>query len=146
MSDEPTVDTLSEDIDIVEDYPKNSFTRTTKDPTLLVAKGRFYGETEEERSQAKSDHIFRLSNTVVTVMSKFGDVKVRAVGDQAIACAVKAISRASALCYRKSNVRLNWTIQRQRGNIGELRGSGHVKDVDATVFRLGNFTKEKENE
>lgn len=134
---------LPENVQIVEDFPKNAFTDTTKDPTLLVAKGRFYGSTPLERSKAKSEHISKLANGIVKVISKLGDAKVRAVGDVAKSCASDAIAEANARCKKETNVELHWVIESVIGNIGDLRSPNHVSNVKATLYRLAGFKQEK---
>lgn len=135
---------LPEELQVVEEFPRNCFTRNAKDQTLLVAKGKFYGASYEEKAKAKSEHINKLANTIIKVISKLGDVRVRAIGDRANSCAAEAIARATRKCQKESNIELLWKIELDVGNIGELRDPTHVQNVEAMQYQLSGFKKIKE--
>lgn len=136
-------DILPEDLQVVEDFPRNSFSSSTHDNTLLVAKGKFYG-SPADRSKAKAEHVAKLSNGIDRVISKHGDVKIRAVGDVAKSCASDAIAEATSRCKKNTGIELHWIIEKVIGNIGNLRSPNHVSNVKATVYRLVGF-KQVEN-
>ena len=69
------------------------------DPTLLKIRGESgFGKTDAEREQSRKDYIKKLSGAILTVVSKHGSAKLKAVGAPSVSNAVKAsiIARGEA--------------------------------------------------
>ncbi len=109
------------------------------DPGFLVAKGKFSGENQEERDTKARNHRSKLANAIFMAITNHGYATVRAIGTQAIANAVRAITTSSARCEKKG-VKLYWESVFDKGNLGPMRDSSHVKDVTAFLFRIRDFT------
>ena len=141
-----TEETLDENIEIVEEpkqeTKRDSFKTSKSDPGFLVAKGNFSGSSKKDRTQAQGLHIHKLSKAIVRAMENHGYAKVRSVGDAAMTNAIKAVQRAGEICLTDRDIRLYWEVSKQTGNIGELRGTGHVSNVGAMLFSLAKFEKE----
>jgi len=61
------------------------------DPTLLKVRGESgFGETEEDRDRSRKDYIKRVSGAILTVISKHGSARLKAVGAAGVSNAVKA--------------------------------------------------------
>ncbi len=110
----------------------------SKDPGFLAAKGRFAGDTQDDRDAEARNHRSRLANAIFRAMTNHGYATVRAIGTQAIANAVRAITAASARCEKKG-VKLLWESVFDKGNLGPMRDSSHVEDVTAFLFRIRDF-------
>ncbi len=119
-----------------------SFEQQGKDPGFLVARGRFDGNSEERINNEKS-HRNKLANAIFMSITHNGYATIRSVGAKAIANAVMAIATATERCLKK-DTHLYWDVIVEKGNLGELRDSSHVKDVTAYTFRLQHF-EEKNN-
>lgn len=63
------------------------------DPTLLRIKGEggFEGHTDAEKDHARRDYIKKLASAILTVISKHGTARLKAVGQAALGNAFKAI-------------------------------------------------------
>lgn len=73
------------------------------DPTLLKIKGEsgFFGETDQEKDNSRKEYIKKLASAVLTVFSKHGSAKLKAVGQAALGNAVKAIIIAKGEAVKK---------------------------------------------
>jgi len=61
------------------------------DPTVLKIRGESgFGDSDEERDASRKEYVKRLSNAILTVVSKHGTAKLKAVGAPSISNAVKA--------------------------------------------------------
>lgn len=114
------------------------------DPGFLVAKGKFSGETQEERDTKARSHRSKLSNAIFMAITKHGYAAVRAIGTSAIANAVRSITTASVRCEKKG-VKLYWESVFDKGNLGPMRDSSHVRDVTAFLFRIRHFADSEVN-
>lgn len=106
-------------------------------------------QIDKERRQAERDHVKQLASAIYMTMSKWGDARVRAVGRSATYNAVKSIAIASGHCKQKG-IELCFDICFDEGNLGGLRGKGHVESVTAMLFNLADHRdwfkrEEKEN-
>lgn len=117
----------------------DKFKEKDEDPGFLVAKGRFSGSSPEEKEAKAKNHRSKLGNAIFMAITNHGYAKVRAIGTRAIANAVRAITAASARCEKKG-VKLYWESVFDKGNLGPIRDSSHVKDVTAFLFRIRDFT------
>ncbi len=120
---------------------EHTFKKENVDPGFLVAKGRFSGEGEEKHIQEKS-HRSKLANAVFHAVLNNGYATIRAIGTNAIANAVRAITMASIRC-KKSNINIYWDSTFDKGNLGPMRAENHVKDVTAIVFSLKKWEEEE---
>ena len=122
------------------------FQEKSTDPGFLVAKGKFSGETEEERRNAEITHAKKLASAIFMAMSNHGYAKIRAVGRNASYSAIKAIIIASGYCTPKG-IHLVWEACFNEGNLGVLREKNHVSTVTAILFTLHDhkeWLKDKE--
>ena len=118
------------------------------DPGFLVAKGRFKGNTDEEKKNARTRHVKSLASAIFMAMSNHGYATIRAIGESASYNAVKAIAIASGHCKPKG-IDLCFEVSFDEGNIGKLRKSDHVNSVTAIVFSLKGYkawTEDKKGE
>lgn len=123
---------LPDDISLAEDV-KIPFKKD--DTAFLVAKGKFQNFEHEKK------HVKNLAARVVNAMTDHGHVTVRSIGKNATYSALKAIEMASFTCG-KNGLKLWWSIRREQGNLGPLRGSNHVSNVSAYVFHVQDFSAE----
>lgn len=114
---------------------KSTFSSHSDDPGLVVAKGRFNGQTPAERDMQEKDHRTKLANAIYMAISNHGYANVRAIGTNAIANAVKAITSVTERCGKKG-ISLMWESAIEKGNLGPVRDPGHVQDVTAYSFRI----------
>lgn len=118
-----------------------SFRYAVDDPTLLVAKGKFSGNKMQQK-RARDEHVDKLSRAILKVIASHTYAHVRSVGRDATLNAISAIEQASTLCRTNTGVRLYNEIQKDRGNLGELRDHNHIRDIEAWLFTVAFFKKE----
>lgn len=136
---------LEHDIpDVLEDElvtnksPRSTFRGKENDSGFLVAKGRFNGATEKDRKVAEKQHVKSLANAIFMALSKHGDVSIRTIGARASYNATKSIAIATGTCATKG-IDLCFTMSFDEGDLGDLRGSGHVESVTALKFKLRGY-------
>ncbi len=117
---------------------ETAFKPQSEDPGFLVAKGRFSSKSKEEREMQEKDHRSKLANAIYMAIINHGYAHVRAIGTGAIANAVRSITLATDRCSKKG-ISLMWDSVMDKGNLGPIRQSGHVKDVTAYSFRLKHW-------
>ena len=121
---------------------KMTFKKAGEDPGFLVARGRFKGDNKEVRDDQEKEHRSKLANAIYMSIMNHGYANVRAVGSNAIANAVRAVTSATERCSKK-NIHLYWGSSVDKGNLGPLRQEGHVQDVTAYTFKLQHFEDKK---
>lgn len=74
-----------------------------EDPTLLRIKGEggFEGQTDAEKDIVRKEYVKKLSSAILTVISKHGTAKLKAVGQAALGNAVKAVIVAKGEAVKK---------------------------------------------
>ncbi len=105
-------------------------------------------QIDHDRRHAERTHVKQLASAIYMTMSKWGDARIRAVGKAATYNAVKSIAIASGHC-RQKGIELCFDVCFDEGNLGNLRGVGHVETVTAMLFNLTdhrNWYKEKKGE
>ncbi len=117
---------------------KSPFISKRSDPGFLVAKGRFKGETDEERRAARTLHVKGLATAIFKAMSHHGYATIRSIGEAASYNAVKSIAIASGSC-KSQGLDLCFEVSFDEGNLGSLRKPGHVEKVTAIVFSLKGY-------
>lgn len=122
----------------VEVEKKVSFRDFKDDPGFLVAKGRFSGETEEEKKKAERSHVKKLASAVFMALTNHGYATIRAVGPFANYNAVKAYIIATGYCAPKG-IDLCFTVSFDEGNLGPRRDKNHVDNVVATVYSIKGY-------
>ncbi len=108
------------------------------DPGFLVVKGRFEGDSEDDRRQKEKVHIKKLARAIFMAMTNHGYATVRAVGRNATYNASKAIAIAGGYCKPKG-IDICFEISFDEGNLGPIRSEHHVSTVTALLFRLKGF-------
>jgi hypothetical protein len=142
-------DTMSEILDenvqiIDESAKKQSFKNVVADPAFLVAKGKFFGNKVQKKN-AREEHVEKLAKAILKVIANHGYALVRSVGIYARLNALDAIEMASTLCRDNTGLRLYSEVNRDKGNLGELRCADHVTDVDAWVFSVAIMKEENKD-
>ncbi len=122
----------------VTESTKKSFHGKNNDPGFLVAKGRFSGENEQDKRDARKTHIKSLASAIFMAMSNHGYATIRAIGESASYNAIKSITIASGYLAPKG-VELCWQSFFDEGNLGVCREPSHVETVTAMVFKLKSF-------
>lgn len=113
-----------------------------EDPGFLVAKGKFYGD-KNEQSILERQHVKSLSTAIFMSVSNHGYANIRAVGRSACYNAVKAIS-ISTEYFKAKDKNISWTPIFTEGNLGDLQQNNHVQNVTAIVFQVRDFNEWKE--
>lgn len=121
------------------------FKSKSEDPGFLVVKGRFSGETEDERKRQEKVHIKKLARAIFMAMTNHGYATVRAVGRNATYNATKAIAITSGYCKPKG-IDICFEVSFDEGNLGPIRDEKHVSTVTALVFTLKGFKQWQEKE
>ena len=120
---------------------RKSFNEAVDDASFLVAKGRFIGDRTRQKA-LRREHVDKLTNAVLKVLATHGKARIRAIGMYARLNAIDAAEQATSLCRVNTGLRLCIEIEKEKGNIGDLRSETHIQDVDAWVFVI-TFFKEK---
>lgn len=118
--------------------PEIVFKSQEEDPGFLVAKGRSHAKDKEQRKIQEKNHRSKLANAIYMAITNHGYAHVRAIGTEAIANAIRSITSATERCHKKG-ISLMWDSVIDKGNLGQLRQSGHVQDVTAYSFRIKHW-------
>ncbi len=141
----PIVEQTDADPHTQQGQTTSSFRSKGTDPGFLVAKGRFHGETDDDRKNAEKKHVKKLASAIFMAMSNHGYATIRAVGPFANYNAVKAITIAMGYCAPKG-IELCFVPSFDEGNLGSLRQEGHVDGVTAMVYSVKGYKEWAEEE